>query len=80
MDFEKIKWDILAEEGITEKDLKMVDLDIGYSPVIAIKGGKPMEVIKLQGNLYRVPECLFVGYNLTETEIKIMRLRYLLNR
>ena len=51
MDLEKIKWKLLAEEGITKK-----------------------------GNLYRVPECPFIGYNLTETEIKIMRLRYLLNR
>ena len=77
---EKIKWDLLSEEGITKKDLELVDLDIEFSPVIPIKGSGPMEAIKLQGGKYRVPNCLFVGLNLSKEEITIMRYRYLINR
>lgn len=80
MDLEKIKWDLLAEEGITKEDLELVDLDINFSPVIPIRGGSPMEVEKLENNKYRVPDCLMVGLNLSEEQISIMRYRYLINR
>jgi len=80
MDLEKIKWDLLKEEGITKEDLKLVDLDIEFSPVIPIKGNEPMEAIKLEGGKYRVPDCPMVGLNLSKEEITIMRYRYLINR
>lgn len=77
---EKIKWDLLKEEGITKEGLELVDLDIEFSPVIPIKGGKPMEAIKLKGGKYRVPDCPFIGLNLSKEEITVMRYRYLINR
>lgn len=80
MDFEKIKWDLLKEEGITKEDLELVDLNMGFSPVIAIKGLRPMEVLKLQNGKYRVPDCLMVGLNLSKEELTVMRYRYLINR
>ena len=79
MDLEKIKWDLLAKEGITKEKLELVDLDIEFSPVIPIKNGEPMEAIKLEGGEYRVPDCLMVGLNLSKEEITIMRYRYLIN-
>ncbi len=77
---QKIQWHLLAEEGITKEDLELVDLDIEFSPVIPIRGGSPMEAIKLEGGKYRVPDCPMVGLNLTKEEITIMRYRYLINR
>lgn len=49
MEFEAIKWKLLAEEGITKENLELVDLEIEFSPVIPVKGGDPMEVIELEG-------------------------------
>lgn len=80
MDFETVKFDLLKEEGITKEDLELVDLDIEYSPVIPIKGSEPMEVIKLEGGQYRVPDCPFVGLNISAEELTVMRFRYLINR
>lgn len=80
MDIEKIKWDLLKEEGITKEDLELVDLDREFSPVIPIKGSEPMEAIKLEGGKYRVPNCPILGLNLSKEEITIMRYRYLINR
>jgi hypothetical protein len=77
---EKLMWEELKEEGITKEDLEMVDLDIEYSPVIPMRGGEPMEAIKLEDNKYRVPDCEFLGLNLSVEQIKIMRYRYLINR
>lgn len=79
-ELEKIKWNLLLEEGITKEDLELVDLKIEFSPVIAIRGGSPMEVIELEGGFYRIPDCLMVGLNLSKEEITIMRYRYLINR
>lgn len=79
-DLQKIKWDILKEEGITEEDLEFIDLDIEFSPVIPIRGGDPMEAIKLVDGRYRVPDCPMVGLNISEKELKIMRYRYLINQ
>lgn len=80
MDFENIITDLLAEEGITKEDLELVDLEIGFSPVIPIRGGKPMEVIELEGGNYRVPECPIVGLNISPESLTVMRYRYLINR
>jgi len=80
MDLYKLKWDILLKEGITKEDLELVDLDIGYSPVIPIKGGQPMEAIRLESGKFRVPECPIVGLNISEEELTIMRYRYLNSR
>ncbi|GAG00864.1 unnamed protein product [marine sediment metagenome] len=79
-ELEKIYFDILKEEGITKEGLGFVDLEIGYSPVIPIRGGRPMEVIKLQGGAYRVPDCPMVGLNISPERLTIMRYRYLINR
>lgn len=73
-------WEELAKEGITKDDLELVMLDIAYSPVIPMKGSKPMEAIKLESGMYRVPECPLVGLNITEEQLKVMRYRYLINR
>ena len=78
MDFDKITESLLLEEGITKEDLELVDLGIGYSPVIPIKGSKPMEVIKLEGGKYRVPECPMVGLNISTESLTVMRYRYLI--
>ncbi len=80
MEIENLKWDLLKEEGITKADLELVDLNIEHSPVIPIKGSKPMECIKLEDGMYRVPGCEMVGLNLSESEVKVMRYRYLINR
>ncbi len=80
MDFDKIIDDLLLEEGITEQDLQLVDLNIEYSPVIPIKGSRPMEVIKLEGGQYRVPDCPAVGLNISPENLTVMRYRYLINR
>lgn len=77
---EQISWDLLKEEGITKELLEMVDLDIDYTPVIPLKGMIPMEVIKLEGGMYRIPECPMVGLNISADDLKIMRCRFLINR
>jgi len=80
MNVDKIITELLLEEGITKEDLELVDLEIGYSPVVPFKGSRPMEVIKLEGGFYRIPECPFVGLNITPESLTIMRYRYLINR
>lgn len=77
---EKIKYDILKEEGITKEDLELVDLDIAFSPVIPFRGSSPMEVIKLEGGKYRIPDYPMAGLNITKEALTVMRYRYLINR
>jgi len=77
---EQIKWNLLNEEGITKEGLEMVDLDIEFSPVITIKGSRPMEVIELDGGFYRVPDCPITHLNISKEELTIMRYRFLINR
>lgn len=72
-------WNELAKEGITKDDLELIDLDLGYSPATPIKGSGPMEVIKLENNKYRIPDCPIVGLNISEQRLKVMRFRYLQN-
>ena len=79
-ELEEILWKLLKEEGITKELVDCVDLDIEFTPVIPIKGMKPMEVVKLEGGLYRIPNFTMVGLNITPEELKIMRARYLINR
>lgn len=69
----------LNEEVITEDILACVDLNIEYSPVIAIRGEKTLsEVIKCESG-YFVKHPL-VNKIVNEDELKIMRCRYLMNR
>ena len=79
-ELDKIITDLLADEGITREDLELVDLDFGYSPVIPVKGMRPMEAIKLEGGNYRVPECPMVGLNISPEQLTVIRYRYLMNR
>jgi len=75
-----IIWGHLGEEGITKEGIELVDLDIGYSPVIPFKGSPPLEVIELTGGKYRIPDCPFSPLNISSDDLKIMRYRYLINR
>lgn len=78
--FEKITEEILMEEGISKDDLELVDLNIEFSPVIPVKGGSPMEVVKLKDGFYRIPDFPQAGLNITEESLKVMRYRFLINR
>jgi hypothetical protein len=80
MDFTQMYESLLLDEGITKEDLELVDLEIGFSPVIPIRGSSPMEVIKLEGGFYRIPECPMVGLNITAESLTVMRYRYLIGR
>lgn len=77
---EQIVWDILAEEGITEKDLELVDLDINFSPVIPIRNGEPFEVIEAVGGGYLIPGHPIYNRAVSSQTLKVMRYRYLINR
>jgi len=71
----------LAEEGITQDLIDCVDLEIEYTPVLAIKGeniSDAIEVIKTK-NGYFVKHP-FINKVINEDELKIMRCRYLLSR
>ena len=73
----------LASEGITPELLNMVDLDIAYSPVIPYKGAEPCKVSKRVGGKYLVEDEIMISNNtamVTKDSLKIMRLRYLLQR
>lgn len=73
----------LKEENISIKDLELVDLEMGFSPVIAIKGGTfndAVNVIQCQNqNKYIVNHPLFKNA-VNADELKIMRFRYLKSR
>jgi len=65
------------DEGITQQDLELVDLEIDFSPVIPFHGGKPVEAIETMGGAFYV-----TGYpNIVSAEmLKVMRYRYLSQR
>lgn len=65
-------------EGISESDLDLVDLEIGFSPVIQFKGGRPAEVTETIGGNYIVHGEMPTTVD-AET-LKIMRYRYLSTR
>ncbi len=65
-------------EGISESDLELVNLEIGFSPVIQLKGGNPVEVTETIGGGYIVHGEMPMTVDV-ET-LKIMRYRYLSNR
>jgi hypothetical protein len=65
-------------EGICESDLELVDLDIGFSPVIPFKGGSHAEATETIGGNYIVHGEMPMTVD-AET-LKIMRYRYLSNR
>ena len=74
--------ELLAQEGITPELLDMVDLQIAFTPVIAIRGeqmGQSVEAIPTMGGGYIVRHPLVTG-TVTADELKIMRARYLLER
>lgn len=77
---EKIKWDLLAEEGISKDDLDLVDLDIQFSPVIPCKGDSPCEVIETNGGKYLLVNHPIFRHAISADELKVMRYRYLTNR
>jgi hypothetical protein len=77
---EKIYADLLAEEGITKEDLDFVDLEIGFSPVIPVKGGSPTEAIETIGGKYLLPNFPIFRHAISAEELKVMRYRYLSNR
>lgn len=56
----------------------MVDLEIGFSPVIQFKGGRPAEVIETIGGKYIVQGEM--PQTVDKTSLKVMRYRYLSNR
>lgn len=76
---EKYYQQLFEEEGISKEDLDMVDLDIGFSPVLPFRGDKyPAEVIETIGGDYIVHGHPF---NPVSAEmLKVMRYRYLSNR
>ncbi len=79
-DLEKIKWDLLKEEGITKEDLELVDLDIEFSPVIPVRNGSPTEVIETIGGKFLLPDFPLIQGAISREELTIMRYRYLINR
>lgn len=71
--WEKLK----EEEGITKKDVEMVDLDIAFSPVTPYKGASSCDVItKTIGGDYIIDGPM--GKETISPELlRIMRYRYL---
>ena len=65
-------------EGITESDLELVDLEIGFSPVIQFKGGRPAEVTETVGGNYIVHGEM--PTTVDAESLKVMRYRYLSQR
>ncbi len=79
-DFEKIKWDLLSEEGISKEDLELVDLSIAFTPVIPMKGDKAYEVIETVGGSYLIVNHPIINYSIPAELLKVMRYRYLIKR
>ena len=71
---------LLAEEGIKMRDLDLIDLKHGFSPVIPVCGGTSMEVKKISDISYVIPECPGAGLMVRAKSLKIMRQRYLINQ
>ena len=79
---ETIVKDLLAKEGLSEELLERVDLDVAYSPVLAVRGERledAVEVVKTLGDKYLVrhPLC---NEPVSADVLKVMRLRWLLAR
>ena len=69
-----------AQEGVIPELLDLVDLELSYSPVIAIRGEgleNAVEVVKTQGGTYLVRHGMF-PHPVEPESLKRMRLRYLL--
>ncbi len=79
INLEKIKWELLAEEGISKEDLELVDLKFGFTPVIPVRNGDPTEVIEARGG-YLLPDFPLFNGLITKEELTVMRYRYLINR
>jgi len=74
-------WEELSKEGITKDCLKMVVIDIAYSPVIAVKNEDPVNVVKQENGKYRIDgDSIFNGRIIDENSLKVMRYRYLINK
>lgn len=72
--------DILLEEGITQALLDFVDLEVEYTPVLAIRGETlrdAAKVTKTMGGKYIVDHPL-IQHSVDADGLKVMRLRYLL--
>lgn len=66
------------EEGITKKDLELVDLSIAFSPVIQFNGDKPVEVTETIGGKYIVHGQ--IPQTVDAEMLTVMRYRFLINR
>lgn len=80
MNLEKIKWKLLADEGISRENLDLVDLSIQFSPVIPCKGDRPYEAIETNGGKYLLVNHPIFKHAISADELKAMRYRYLINR
>lgn len=79
-DLENRMWERLeAEENITKENVELVMLDIGFSPVIPMKGENPCEVVETVTGKYLVMHPMF-PMAINADHLKIMRYRYLSNR
>jgi len=79
----KIVDGLLEDEGITKEDLELVDLDIEYSPVIAIRGENfcdAVEAITCTGGQKYLVKHPLVPEAVDAETLKIMRYRYLTSR
>lgn len=80
---QKLYWELLAEEGITPALVNFVDLDVAYSPVLAIRGeqlGSEVEVCPSVVAGKWIVRHPMVNGAVDEHELKVMRLRLLLLR
>lgn len=66
------------EEGITQKDLGLVDLSVAFSPVIQFKGDRPVEVTETIGGKYIVHGQM--PQTVDAEMLTVMRYRYLSDR
>lgn len=76
----KINEELLKDEGISVNDLELVDLEIAFSPVIPVKGGRPTEVIETIGEKYILLDFPLISYAISKEELTVMRYRFLMNR
>jgi len=80
----KFSSDLLAEEGITQKIIDYVDLDVACSPVICYRGETLREAVTVSAsvdpNRYLLRHPMIPKGFVAKDELRIMRARYLLAR
>lgn len=78
---EEIYWKLLAEEGITPALVDFVDLDVTFSPVLAIRGEQLGQEVEVYPSVVKgkwIVRHSMVTSAVDEQELKVMRLRFLL--